>query len=140
MANKSNNEQIDGDSPRAKKDVLRAHDVMPPYKKVDAEDKSHKQTEGRAAEVVKAQEDKGEIPRFDLAEEIMAEQRKISAIRRTAPGKRIEAQKAEKEFGPVGYTIGRPIPVQPYEEQIIADIVARDIEMLCRGDYSSESK
>ena len=136
MANKSNNEHIDGDALRAKKGILRAHDVMPPYKKIDAEDKTHKQTEDKKAKAVEAQQGKGEIPRFDLAEEIMAEQRKISAIRRKAPGERIEAQKAE-EFGPVGYTIGRPIPVQPYEEQIIADIVARDIEMLCRGDYSS---
>jgi hypothetical protein len=140
VASKSNNEQIDGDILQSKKDILRAHDVMPPYKKIDAEDKSHKQSEGRVAEVVKAQEDKGEIPRFDLAEEIMAEQRKISAIRRKAPGRRIETQKTEKEFGPVGYTIERPIPVQPYEEQIIAEIVARDIKRMCGGGYLPDSE
>ena len=130
MASKSNdNEQIGGDTLRAKKDILRARDVMPPYKKIDAEDKSHNQTEGRAAEAVEAQRGKGEIPRFDLAEEIMAEQRKISAIRRKAPGKTIETQKEER----VGYTIGQPIPAQPYQQQVIAEIVARDIERLCRG-------
>jgi len=130
VASKSNdNEQIGGDTLRAKKDILRARDVMPPYKKIDAEDKSHNQTEGRAAEAVEAQRGKGEIPRFDLAEEIMAEQRKITAIRRKAPGKTIETQKEER----VGYTIGQPIPAQPYQQQVIAEIVARDIERLCRG-------
>lgn len=130
MASKSNhNEQIGDDIPQFKKDILRAQDVMPPYKKIDAEDKSHNQTEGRAAEAVEAQRGKGEIPRFDLAEDIMAEQRKISAVRRKAPGKTIETQKEER----VGYTIGQPIPAQPYQQQVIAEIVARDIERLCRG-------
>jgi hypothetical protein len=99
-----------------------------------------KPTDEKPAGAVKAQQDKGEIPRFDLAEEIMAEQRKISAIRRKAPGKRIEARKAEKEFGPVGYIIGQPTPAQPYQEQIIAEIVARDIKRMCGGSYSAESE
>ncbi len=130
MASKSNdNEQIDAETLQSKKDILRAHDVMPPYKKIDAEDKSHNQTEGRAAEAVEAQRGKGEIPRFDLAEDIMAEQRKISAIRRKGPGKTIETQKAER----AGYIIGQPIPAQSYQQQIIAEIVARDIERLCGG-------
>jgi len=134
VASKSNDsEQIDGDIPQLKKGILRAKDVMPPYKKIDAEGESHSQTEGRAAEAVEAQRGKGDIPRFDLAEEIMAEQRKISAIRRKGPGKKVQTQKAEPEIEPAGYIIGQPTPAQPYQEQIIAEIVARDIEMLCRG-------
>jgi hypothetical protein len=137
VASKSNdNEQIDGDTLQSKKDILRAQDVMPPYKKIDAEDKSHSQTEGRAAE---AQRGKGEIPRFDLAEDIMAEQRKISAIRRKGPGRKIESRKHEVEVGPAHYTIGQPMPAQSYQQQIIAEIVARDIERLCRGGYPAES-
>ena len=46
----------------------------------------------RAEDIQKASEPRpsdgrGEIPKFDLAEQILAEQRKITAIRRKAPGK-----------------------------------------------------
>ena len=73
-------------------------------------------------------QEKPEIPSFDLAEEIMAEQRKITAIRRKAPGKKTEAQPVDIE---------QPLSEQ---EKIIAEIVARDIERLCRGDYSANSR
>ena len=132
MASKFNhNEQTDADILQSKKDILRAHDIMPPYKKktqqeaktqetgeairsADAPETSVEKeetggirpTEEKPAGAVEAQRDKGEIPKFDLAEEIMAKQRKISAIRRKAPGKKFETQKAE----PVGYTIGQPEP------------------------------
>jgi len=75
-----------------------------------------------------------EIPRFDLAQEIMAEQRKITAIKRKAPSQKSEARKAEPQVGPVGHTIGLPMPVLSEQERIVAEIVARDIERLCRGD------
>jgi len=101
-----------------------------------------------------------EIPRFDLSEQIMAEQRKITAIRRKAPGKpqrlpslapavtRVQAQDGaagKKTKAPdhqpqaqsTGYTIKQPPPTLSEQEQIIAEIVARDIEKLCRCDTSS---
>jgi len=81
-----------------------------------------------------AEQEKTEIPRFDLAEEIMAEQRKITAIRRKAPGKKNEAQEAELQAGPVGYTVEQPTPGQSEQTRIIAEIVTRDIERMCRGD------
>jgi len=71
-----------------------------------------------------------EIPQFDLAEEIMAEQRKVAATRRKGPAKKVEAAKQEK-----------PEPIAPIvemfhipseEEKVIAEIVARDIQQLCR--------
>ena len=130
MASKSNNEQTDGDSLQAKKDILRAGDIMPPYKKTGQEDKSRKPSKEKTAEPASTEQEKGGMPRFDLAEEIMAEQRKISAIKRKAPGKKIEAQKAEKEVEPVSYTMGPSTPAQPYQQKIIAEIVARDIEKL----------
>ena len=70
-----------------------------------------------------------EIPKFDLAEEIMAEQRKITAIRRKAPGekKELQSQEAEAERA------------QSYQEQIITEIVARDIERLLRGGNIADS-
>jgi len=103
---------------------------------------------------------RGEIPRFDLAEQIMAEQRKITAIRRKAPGKpqqlpslgpavaRVQAQDgaAGKKTEPanqqsraesIGYTIQPPPLTLSEQGRIIAEIVARDIEKLRRGDTSS---
>jgi len=100
-----------------------------------------------------------QIPKFDLAEQIMAEQRKITAIRRKAPGKpqrlpslapavtRVQVQDVaadKKTKAPdrqpqaqsTGYTI-KPPPTLSEQEQIIAEIVARDIEKLCWGDTSS---
>ena len=68
----------------------------------------------------------------------MAEQRKNTAIRRKAPGKKPEAQKEEPEAEPVSYTIEHPMPTSPEQDRIIAEIVARDIERLRRGDYSAD--
>ena len=73
-----------------------------------------------------------EIPQFDLAEQILAEQRKIAAIRRKAPDKRPEIPKQEQQVKSIGLTIKPPILLE--QEQIIAQIVARDIEKLRRGD------
>lgn len=80
------------------------------------------------------------IPSFDLAEEIMAEQRKITAIRRKAPGQKTEAQRSEPQAQPADYTIEQPTPALSEQEKIIAEIVARDIERLCRGDYSANGR
>ena len=68
------------------------------------------------------------IPKFDLADEIMAEQRKISAVRRKGPGK-IEAPRQEREAQSIGYAI-MPPPMISEAEQIIAEIVTRDIQDL----------
>ncbi|MHC4149406.1 MAG: hypothetical protein ACYSR5_07975 [Planctomycetota bacterium] len=160
-----NNEQIDADILQCKKDVLRARDIMPPYKKTAEEDKSHTTGENttspadaletttdkekterigpieeKPVSAAEVEQERSEIPRFDLAEEIMAEQRKISATRRKAPGKTFEAHKAEREVEAVGHATWWSTPAQPYQQQIITEIVARDIESLCRGDYSLNSK
>jgi hypothetical protein len=83
-------------------------------------------------------EKRPEIPRFDLAEEIMAEQRRITAIRRKAPGQKTNTQGLKPEVQPVDHIIEEPRPALSEQEKIIAEIVAQDIERLCRGDYSSE--
>lgn len=77
------------------------------------------------------QHEKHEIPKFDLAEEIMAEQRRITAVKRRAPAKKTEAVGLSSTIGSTGLS-QRPRPLA--QEQIIAEIVARDIEKLCRGD------
>jgi len=77
------------------------------------------------------------IPKFDLAEQILAEQRKITAIKRKAPGKKNKAPNQQSQAQSIGYTIKQPPPILSEQEQIIAEIVARDIEKLYRGDTSS---
>ena len=156
MSKAEKNKQIDADILRCKADILRARDIMPgntpPYKKEETRQKPKSQNDSenttrmvdaapipaekeKPAESVSTKQEKMEIPRFDLAEEIMAEQRKITAIRRRPPGKEFKAQ-AE----PLDYTVERSIPWQVEQDQIIAEIVARDIEKLCRGDYLTDSE
>ena len=71
--------------------------------------------------------DTDEIPAFDLAEEIMARQRQTVATKRKAPGTTKAAD---------------VVPLRPAEKQqrvispkdkIVANIVAKDIEKLCKG-------
>jgi hypothetical protein len=91
-------------------------------------------------EEAETSEETPEIPSFDLAEEIMAEQRKITAIRRKAPGQKTEAQRLKPETQIVDHIIEQPKPLLSEQEKIIAEIVARDIERLCRGDYSANGR
>ena len=77
-----------------------------------------------------------EIPKFDLAEQIMAEQRKITAIRRKAPGQKTKTPDRQPRIESTGYAIEPPRALSE-KELIIAEIVARDIEKLYRGDNSS---
>jgi hypothetical protein len=114
--NDKNSEQIDDDILRCKEDILRARDIMPPYKQQTGENTKRRETE---------------IPQFDLAEEIMAEQRKLTAIRRKSPGKKTNVE-------PVSYTPQQPMPVpeNPFDSAqggLISEIVARDIRRLCGG-------
>ena len=79
-----------------------------------------------------------DIPRFDLAEDIMAEQRRLTVVRRKGPG---SPEPVDLTPSP-----GLPVVVRPSQsihsfsegfnyisEPIIAGIVARDIERLCSG-------
>ena len=163
-------------------DVLRAQDIVPPYNKKihQKRDCQKMETDDVSAEGADVEQKKGKIPKFDLAEEIMAEQRKITAIRRKAPPKTgpvrdplvgAEPAAARKDLGPkdkgsngagmikpglrraqssrvaglgkrtqapspesgdesISYTV-QPPPTLAEQEQIIAEIVARDIEQLC---------
>ncbi len=144
MSKVENNKQIDADILQCKADILRAHDVMPEGKEPKTQNTEQEPKSQTSREITisseaveKSTKDKRqgkiEIPRFDLAEDIMAEQRKITAIKRKAPDKKAEAQSQEPEAESIGYTIGQPTPALSEQGQIIAEIVARDIEKLCRG-------
>jgi hypothetical protein len=97
-----------------------------------------------------------EIPTFDLAEQIMAEHRKMTSVRRKGPGKLARPTKKKHPaesiarnvvpekghdsllgarcslYEPRGSSPTARMPAGP--EQIIAEIVARDIENLCMGN------
>jgi len=91
------------------------------------------QDDKRRANAEDPQDKKGEIPKFDLAEDIMAEQRKITAIRRKAPGGKTKIQKAENNHKTVSQTGEFQTPFSSEQQQIIAEIVEGDIERLYRG-------
>jgi hypothetical protein len=124
--------------------VLRATDVIPPFGNrtppsdnaaADAEQPqalpSKAEDGGRAGEPLPAGD--GEIPAYDLAENILAEQRRAAGRRRRGPGQ------AEDE--PVVLPERREVRASAPDlasqdllelQRIVAEIVARDIERLCR--------
>ena len=91
--------------------------------------KKAKLTKNLPAKPTDAMQETGKIPKFDLAEQIMAEQRKIAAIRRKGPGKKAEFTKQQHKVESITHTV-KPTPMLSEQEQIIAEIVARDIEKL----------
>jgi hypothetical protein len=161
------NKQTETDILQCKVDILRARNITLPHDNTTSQNPetqhnnigtntSTRHTAGGQVETIHAKEttplpnsavhvdekeeaeEASEIPRFDLAEEIMAEQRKITAIRRKAPGVKTEVQRLKPETRIDDHSIEQPKPLLSEQEKIIAEIVARDIEELCRGNYSSE--
>ena len=112
MANEpQNNKQDDSD-------ILRIGDIIP----------SNKGPDRVQADPDAGRSEKPQIPKFDLAQEIMAEQRKKIATKRGSPDKKTQSQKYQVE--PIGRTIKKQaaIAMEPKQDQIIAEIVARDIK------------
>lgn len=121
--------------------VLRAKDIIPPYDGDVAKAEDVRKAgqapsaKDKPATTGKPGQEQRAIPKFDLAEEIMAEQRKSTARRRRRPTvsarealSRIEAISRQPQAKPVSSAIGPPSPIVSEQEQIIAEIVARDIE------------
>jgi hypothetical protein len=102
--------------------VLRAKDILPPYDKIV--NTSNQNSELR----VQSPEDN--IPKFDLAQQILAEQRKIAGTKR----KRSSGQSkiVEKQSQPVSDVL-ESRHKQSLSEEIIAQIIARDIQTLLAG-------
>jgi len=82
-----------------------------------------------------AMQESSDIPKFDLAEQIMAEQRKITAIRRKGPGKMAKPPQKQHPAESIARNV-MPRPILSGPGQIITEIVARDIEKLCAGNTS----
>jgi hypothetical protein len=128
MSKANSNKKVDDKHRRRKGGVLRAKDIIP------AKADSKKTKIGRKKTSPSKGQKESEIPKFDLAEQILAEQRKVSSARRKAPSPKAEAPKQEQQLESVDYLVEQPSPAALERQQIIAEIVARDIEKLCRGN------
>ena len=148
MSKTINNQQLDSDILQCRADILRARNTLPlrnnaepqnntaakikkeiPVKEIPPLPKSEMSRKKETA----TPKESPEIPSFDLAEEIMAEQRKITSIRRKAPGQKDNIQRLKPKPQPVNHITKQPIPLLSEQDKVIADIVARDIEKLCKG-------
>lgn len=125
------------DNQQNKSRILRAQDIIPGSPKVGSKKAKacQKKTSLSPDETSAGQTDShlqaSNIPKFDLAEKIMAEQRKITAIKRKRSHQKAEAQDEPRELKSVGYPARRSRQKMSQQEKIIADIVSRDIEKLC---------
>jgi hypothetical protein len=113
--------QADVEALRHKPGVLRAKDIIPGEAPAAVPNHTFQDAVAR------------EIPRFNLADDIMAEHRKITAIRRKGPGIKWDVESGEvgeEQAWPAG---DGPAASAVERDEIIAEIVARDIERLCRA-------
>jgi hypothetical protein len=76
------------------------------------------------------QDRSGEMPSFNLGQQILAQQRKIAALKRKSPGQEIKPQPVQIK-SPLGDGL-RQMPQAPAspQQRIIADIVAKEIMLL----------
>ncbi len=85
------------------------------------------------ANKAKSQRQKGEVPQFNLAEQIMSQQRKATAVKRKAPAVRVgPVQSPAVPNKPSGFLVSISPRVSNHAK-IVAEIVARDIRELCRN-------
>ena len=130
MSKTDSNDKNNADTKQDRARILRARDIIPGASKGRSE-KNSSPMSNISDEHANAGRRAGGIPTFDLAEEILAEQRKITAIKRKAPGKKSEAPAREQKARPIGYAVKQPVMALSKQELLIAEIVARDIERLC---------
>jgi hypothetical protein len=141
--------QVNDDILHRGRDTLRAGDILPPYdnKTSHTDGGQARQNQGSPGkpktanklpdrDVSHPEQQDSAIPKFDVAEEILADQRKISAVKRKAPGRKIEALSEQQDAKSPGHTIEQPPQILSEQEQIVAEIVARDIQQLCRRSAS----
>lgn len=152
--------EIDNNRSSRSAGVLRAADVIPPFDKKDVSQASGREepapvqtrpkSERKARRVQEPKSNDGNasltkqpssapaIPTFDLAENILAEHRRRAAKRRKAPG---QAQ-VEPEAQPARPAVKTHVVEPPSQDLldlqcVVAEIVARDIERLCRKPAAS---
>ena len=130
------------DKPKNKKrsdlDVLRARDIIPPFNvkksKLDYRVSREEKEALAGPNPIPIETANSPVPtaRFDLAQDIMSGHRKIVARKRTGPGAKTKPQIEPLHARPMVRAIEQPVSTFSGRGKIIAEIVARDIERLCR--------
>lgn len=124
--------------------VLRATDIIPPFDNVPAPAESPQPEPDAASDNEWPADSTGDepspdaaaddIPKYDLAENILAEQRRVAARRRrrtpSLPQEELPAQPEPRSAEPILADL--PSEDLPELQRVVAEIVARDIERLCR--------
>ncbi len=119
---------MDGSTPFKPARVLRAADVIPPFENDSAS--SNNPTS------------RDPIPTFDLAESILAEQRRLASGKRkrarsAGSSGAVEPERVRMEETPPVHPPAAAALIPPYDlaelHQVVAGIVSRDIERLCTG-------
>jgi len=118
MAKTNKKNGSDNDKP----EILRAEDIIPHSNVNDKQSHSPSQAS------------QPKVPQFDLSEEIMAEHRKIASVKRKSPEQKIEPLRPINKSKGQTETASSSISETIEEKQAIKEIVARDIERLCRGE------
>ena len=118
----------------------RADEHEPPTK-----DKAQARTEQtsdkeQVAKPVNASQKPAQIPRFDLAQQILAEQRRITAVRRKAPGRASQAEQHSPDRTVTGKSTRELSVAQPEPQQIIKQILANDIDRMLRSQRQAADK
>ncbi len=132
MSKADSNEKIHSKTKQTVDRLLSAKDIIPGASKGNSE-KNSLSARNISAELTDAEQKIIDVPKFDLAEEILAEQRKITSIKRKAPGKKFETPRHERGLESIGFAIEQSKLIIFEQEQIIAEIVARDIEKSYRS-------
>jgi hypothetical protein len=115
-----NNKNLSNRNP----DILRAKDIFPSPAKTTSSGHNADKTIGSDFE----------IPKFDLAEQILSRQRSLSAANRKSPEKRPEILPHQSDTCPAGQAALRSAASSPQQDFIIIkEIVTQDIQQLCRG-------
>jgi hypothetical protein len=126
-----------------KDEVLRAKDIIPPYNRKIPQEQNHPLkdeliqhtgTNSESADMLASKHEetarqKTEIPQFDLAGQILSEQRKIATIKRQRPGQKNKKANLKPKTLSTDSTFKPPI-ILSQQGKIIAEIVARDIQRL----------
>lgn len=131
MANCANS---DHDTAQEEADARHIHNVIPSHDR-KAKAKNGKQETGDMRQE-DTSPDEGKIPEFDLADELMAEHRKATTGRRKPPGKKDKLPSEQLNAEGPRSAGTHQMPVSSEAEQVIAEIVARDINRLCKADSS----
>ena len=124
-------------------DALRAGDMVPPFedeagvakKKAGRKKRtsaSKKTGKAKLGATKSAAEQGSDIPQLDLDKQILAKQRKVTSVRRKAPGAKSKAPGKTAEVASTDHRVAWAVPELSEQDRVIVEIVARDIQRLCK--------